>query len=180
MKRYIYVYILGIFVSSCYLNDFSSSMNKGNLNKYDLNFTKLSLAERESAILKIQRKFKSLTDKISSRISNYNEIKVSNFFSESSEQKINLLNKILEILKIQYGLMEKSSNSLSRLSVLSGGNYAVLDPQPELRLLNQKYSDIDEKLREICNYILSNSIDFDKVLKDLALLKESSLSLMQK
>ncbi|SCW38548.1 hypothetical protein SAMN02983004_00877 [Borreliella japonica] len=179
MKRYTYVYILVIVVSSCYLNDFSS-MKKGNFNKYDLNFTEFSLAERESAILKIQRKFKSLTDRISSRISNYSEIKVSNFFSEYSEQKINLLNKILEILKIQHGLMEKSSNSLSKLSMLSGGGHAVFDPQPELRLLNQKYSDIDEKLREICNYILSNSIDFNKVLKDLAYLKESSLVLMQK
>ncbi|WKC87667.1 hypothetical protein [Borreliella japonica] len=179
MKRYTYVYILVIVVNSCYLNDFSS-MKKGNLNKYDLNFTEFSLAERESAILKIQRKFKSLTDRISSRISNYSEIKVSNFFSEYSEQKINLLNKILEILKIQHGLMEKSSNSLSKLSMLSGGDHAVFDPQPELRLLNQKYSDIDEKLREICNYILSNSIDFNKVLKDLASLKESSLVLMQK
>ncbi|QFI14984.1 hypothetical protein QIA37_00365 (plasmid) [Borrelia sp. CA_690] len=155
-------------------------MNKGDPNKYNLNFSKFSLAERESAILKIQRKFKSLTDRISSRISNYSEIKVSNFFSEFSEQKINLLNKILEILKVQHGLMEKSSNSLSKLSTLSSGNYTVLDPQPELRLLNQKYSDIDEKLREICSYILSNSIDFNKVLKDLTYLKESSLALMQK
>ncbi|MBB6208362.1 hypothetical protein [Borreliella lanei] len=155
-------------------------MKKSNFNKYDLNFSKLSLSERENAILKIQRKFKSLTDKISSRISNYSEIKVSNFFSESSEQKINLLNKILEILKVQHGLIEKSSNSLSKLSMLSGGNSAVLDPQPELKLLNQKYSDIDEKLREICNYILSNSVDFNKVLKDLVYLKESSLTLMQK
>lgn len=163
----------------CYLNDFSI-MKKSTFNKYDLNFTKLSFTERESSILKIQRKFKSLTDKISSRISNYSEIKVSNFFSESSEQKINLLNKILEILKIQHGLMEKSSNSLSKLNMLSGGNYAVLDPQPELRLLNQKYSDIDEKLREISYFILSNNIDFDKALKDLNSLKESSLALMQK
>ncbi len=62
-------------------------MKKNTLNKYDLNFTELSFAERESSILKIQRKFKSLADKISSRISNYSEIKVSNFFSESSEQK---------------------------------------------------------------------------------------------
>ncbi|WP_215540759.1 hypothetical protein [Borreliella bavariensis] len=156
-------------------------MKKSALNKYNLNFNELSFTERESSILKIQRKFKSLTDKISSRISNYSEIKVSNFFSESSEQKINLLNKILEILKIQHGLMEKSSNSLSKLSMISGGNnHAVLDPQPELRLLNQKYSDIDEKLREICNLILSNSIDFDKALKDLNSLKESSLALMQK
>ncbi|AJA90717.1 hypothetical protein OY14_04515 (plasmid) [Borreliella chilensis] len=177
MKRYIYVYILVIIVSSCHLNDISN-MGKGNLNKYDLNFSKLSLAERESAILKIQRKFKSLTERISSRISNYSEIKVSNFFSESSEQKIALLNKILELLKVQHGLIEKSSNSLSKLSMLSGGNYAVLDPQPELRLLNQKYSDIDEKLREICGYILSNNVDFDKVLKDLAYLKDSSLVLM--
>ncbi|WKC76634.1 hypothetical protein [Borreliella valaisiana] len=179
MKRYIYVYVLAIVVNSCYLNDFSS-MKKSNQNKYDLNFAELSLAERESAILKIQRKFKSLTDRLSSRISNYSEIKVSNFFSEFSEQKINLLNKILEILNVQHGLMEKSSNSLSKLSMLSGGNYAVLDPQPELRLLNQKYSDIDEKLREIYNYILSNSINFNKALKDLTSLKESSLALMQK
>lgn len=64
--------------------------------------------------------------------------------------------------------------------MLSGGNHAVLDPQPELRLLNQKYSDIDEKLREICNFIFSNNIDFDKALKDLNSLKESSLALMQK
>ncbi|AEL70650.1 hypothetical protein [Borreliella afzelii] len=179
MKRYIYVYILVIIVNSCYLNDFSS-MNKSSLNKYDLNFNKLSLPERESAILKVQRKFKSLTDKISSRISNYNEIKVSNFFNESNEQKINLLNKILEILKVQHGLMEKSSNSISKLNMSSGGNYTVFDPQPELRLLNQKYSDIDEKLKEICNYILSNNVDFNEVLKDLTSLKESSLALMQK
>ncbi|WNY69139.1 hypothetical protein [Borreliella lusitaniae] len=178
MKRYIYVYILVIVVNSCYLNNFYP-MKKINFNKYDLNFTQLSLAERESAILKIQRKFKSLTDKISSRISNYSEIKISNFFSESNEQKINLLNKILEILKIQHGLMEKSSNALSRLSMLSGGNFAVLDPQPELKLLNQKYSDIDEKLREICSCILSNSIDFNKALSDLTSLKESSLALIQ-
>ncbi|ACN53308.1 hypothetical protein QIA25_00420 (plasmid) [Borreliella spielmanii] len=179
MKRYIYVYVLVIIVNSCYLNNFSN-MNKNSPNKYNLNFVEFSLTERESAILKVQRKFKSLTDKISSRISNYNEIKVSNFFSESNEQKINLLNKILEILKVQHGLMEKSSNSISKLNMSSGGNYAVLDPQPELRLLNQKYSDIDEKLREICNYILSNNIDFNKTLKDLACLKESSLALIQK
>ncbi|WNY67303.1 hypothetical protein [Borreliella lusitaniae] len=178
MKRYIYVYILVIVVNSCYLNDLSI-MKKINFNKYDLNFTKLSLAERESAILKIQRKFKSLTDKISSRISNYSEIKISNFFSEYNEQKINLLNKILEILKVQHGLMEKSSNALSRLSMLSGGNFAVLDPQPELKLLNQKYSDIDEKLREICSCILSNNIDFNKASNDLTSLKESSLVLIQ-
>ncbi|MCD2401470.1 hypothetical protein LRB67_04215 [Borreliella bissettiae] len=179
MKRYIYVYIFAVIASSCYLNDFSN-MKQNNFNKYDLNFLKLSLSERENAILKIQRKFKSLTDKISSRISNYSEIKVSNFFSESSEQKINLLSKILEILKVQHGLMEKSSSSLSKLNMLSGGSYAAFDPQPELRLLNQKYSDIDEKLREICSCILSNSVDFNKVLKDLMYLKESSLALMQK
>ncbi|WKC90379.1 hypothetical protein RAC47_04585 (plasmid) [Borreliella carolinensis] len=155
-------------------------MKQNNFNQYDLNFLKLSLSERENAILKIQRKFKSLTDKISSRISNYSEIKVSNFFSESSEQKINLLSKILEILKVQHGLIEKSSSSLSRLNMLSGGSCAAFDPQPELRLLNQKYSDIDEKLREICSCILSNSVDFNKVLKDLMHLKESSLALMQK
>ncbi|WPM06389.1 hypothetical protein QIA41_04670 (plasmid) [Borreliella sinica] len=178
MKGYIYICILIIVASSCYLNNFSG-MKKGDFDKYNLNFTKLSLAERESAILKIQRKFKSLTDRISSRISNYSEIKVSNFFSESSEQKINLLNKILEILKVQHGLMEKSSNSLSKLSMLSGGNHTVFDPQPELRQLNQKYSEIDEKLREICGYILSNNIDFNRALKDLTSLKESSLVLMQ-
>ncbi|MCD2373521.1 hypothetical protein LRB29_00215, partial [Borreliella burgdorferi] len=157
-----------------------SGMKENNCNKYDLNFSELSLAERENAILKIQRKFKSLTDKISSRISNYSEIKVGNFFSKSSEQKINLLNKILEILKIQHGLVEKSSNTLSKLKMLSVGNYDVLDPQPELKLLNQKYSDIDEKLREICSCILSNSIDFNKVLNDLIYLKESALALIQK
>ncbi|MCD2320583.1 hypothetical protein LRB31_03345, partial [Borreliella burgdorferi] len=113
-------------------------------------------------------------------ISNYSEIKVGNFFSESSEQKINLLNKILEILKIQHGLVEKSSNTLSKLKMLSVGNYAAFDPQPELKLLNQKYSDIDEKLREICSCILSNSIDFNKVLNDLIYLKESALALIQK
>ncbi|WNY60665.1 hypothetical protein QIA03_04120 (plasmid) [Borreliella bissettiae] len=155
-------------------------MKQNSFNQYDLNFLKLSLSERENAILKIQRKFKSLTDKISSRISNYSEIKVSNFFSESSEQKINLLSKILEILKVQHGLIEKSSSSLSRLNMLSGSSCAAFDPQPELRLLNQKYSDIDEKLREICSCILSNSVDFNKVLKDLMHLKESSLALMQK
>ncbi|ACS94778.1 hypothetical protein [Borreliella burgdorferi] len=179
MKRYIYVYIISVAVISCYLNDFSG-MKENNCNKYDLSFSELSLAERENAILKIQRKFKSLTDKISSRISNYSEIKVGNFFSESSEQKINLLNKILEILKIQHGLVEKSSNTLSKLKMLSVGNYDVLDPQPELKLLNQKYSDIDEKLREICSCILSNSIDFNKVLNDLIYLKESALVLIQK
>ncbi|MBB6213386.1 hypothetical protein QIA17_00360 (plasmid) [Borreliella californiensis] len=180
MKRYIYVYIFAVIASSCYLNDFSSMKKSNSNNKYDLNFSKLSLSERESAILKIQRKFKSLTDKINSRITNYNEIKVSNFFSEFSEQKINLLNKILEILKVQHGLMEKSSSSLSKLNMLSGGSYAVHDPQPELKLLNQKYSDIDEKLREICSCILSNSVDFDKALKDLISLKEGSLVLIQK
>ncbi len=79
MKRYIYVYIISVAVISCYLNDFSG-MKENNYNKYDLSFSELSLAERENAILKIQRKFKSLTDKISSRISNYSEIKVGNFF----------------------------------------------------------------------------------------------------
>ncbi|WNY70043.1 hypothetical protein [Borreliella andersonii] len=173
------MYIISLAVISCYLNDFSD-MEKSNFSKYDLNFFELSLAERESAILKIQRKFKSLTNKISSRISNYSEIKVSNFFSESSEQKNNLLSKILEILKVQHGLMEKSSNSLSKLNMLSGDNCTVLDPQPELRLLNQKYSDIDEKLREICSCILSNSIDFNRVSKDLIYLKESALLLIKK
>ncbi|WNY64537.1 hypothetical protein QIA00_04580 (plasmid) [Borreliella americana] len=179
MKRYIYVYIISVAVISCYFNDFSG-MKKSNFNKYDLNFSELSLPERENAILKIQRKFESITNKISSRISNYSEIKVSNFFSESSEEKINLLSKILEILKVQHGLIEKSSNSLSKINILSGSNYDVLDPQPELKLLNQKYSDIDEKLREICSYILSNSIDFNKVLKDLIYLKESALTLIKR